>query len=154
MSRLLCLFALALVSGAAQAQVYKCVDANGKTVYSQSPCAKTSRSTTLERNAPAPAPAKEGAGKSILPKTTSEQEQDFRKRRRDQEESLKKDEEKLAEIKGREENCRNARAQLITLGYGGRQMRIDDKGERYYLDDEQIAREKERAQSAVDTWCK
>jgi hypothetical protein len=154
MSRLLCLFALALVSGAAQAQVYKCIDANGRTVYSQSPCPKTSRSTTLERNAPAPSSAKEDAGKSVKPKTLADQEQEFRKRRRDQEETLKKEEEKLAEIKGKEENCRNARAQFMTLNSGGRQMRMDEKGERYYLDDEQIAREKERAQSAVDTWCK
>jgi hypothetical protein len=154
MRQLVGLFVMVLASGAAQAQVYKCIDANGKTVYSQSPCPKTSRSTTLERSAPAPSPAKEEAGKSLRPKTVAEQEREFRKRRQDQEEVGKKDEQKLAQAKEREENCRNARMQLITLDSGTRQMRFDEKGERYYLDDEQIAREKERAQRAVESWCK
>ena len=38
---------LSLCAASAQAQVFKCVDGSGKTVYSQSPCPKDARSTTL-----------------------------------------------------------------------------------------------------------
>jgi hypothetical protein len=162
MERLLFLVAFALAAGAAQAQVYKCVDSSGKTVYSQSPCARDSRTTTLERNArPAAAPAanaaaaaKGEAAKASGPKTAAELEQEFRKRRQEQEEAQKKEEQKLAEAKDREENCRSARMQLTGLESNPRQLRIDEKGERYFLDDAQVEREKDRARRAVDSWCK
>ena len=42
----LALAALALLSPAAQADIYRCVDAQGKTLYSDSPCARDSKSTS------------------------------------------------------------------------------------------------------------
>ena len=37
---------------------------------------------------------------------------------------------------------------------GGRQTGINDKGERYFLDDSQISQGKARAQASVGEWCK
>lgn len=148
----------------AQAQVNKCVDTAGKTVYSQAPCPANTKSASVRQNIPAsPAPSTgtggtggnaTGSAKPSGPKTSAELEQEFRKRRAEQDETRKKEQEKLAEAKGREDNCRSARAQLAGLEAGGRQPRIDEKGERYYLDDAQIAAEIQKSRQTVQDWCK
>lgn len=159
---------LALPSVEVGAQVYKCVDpASGKTTYLQSPCPSNTRSETVRKTVPAVAspatgsgagsqgdPAKAAAAKSTGPKTAAELEQDFRKRRQEQEEARKKEDEKLAEAKTKEENCRSARMQVITLDSGVRQARVNEKGERVFLEDAQVNQEKAKARAAVDQWCK
>ena len=159
---------IAALPAAAHAQVNKCVDrATGKTTYLQTPCPPNTRSETVKKALPAAAPAgtraapgnqgdtaKAGAGKAAGPKTAAELEQDFRKRRQEQDDSRKKDEEKATQAKVKEDNCRNARMQLITIESGVRQARVNEKGERIFLEDAQIEQEKVRARSAVDQWCK
>jgi hypothetical protein len=146
------------------AQINKCVDAAGKTYYSQSPCPPGAKSSTV-RSAPPPAnappPSASGttgagsaAAKSTGPKSIAEQEIEFRKRQTEQAEAAKKDQEKATEATQRQENCRNARGSLASLEAGGRQTRFNEKGERYILDDAQTARELDRARQAVDQWCK
>ncbi len=154
MRSVMILAALAL-AGSAHAQVYKCVDASGKTVYMQSPCPKGDRATTIDRNAPAAAPAP-AAGQNAAPgqKSAAQLEQEFRKRRLEQQEASKKADEQATQDKEKQENCRAAQAQLATLNSGARQMRINAQGEREYLDDSQIQQEKARAQVAIDRSCK
>lgn len=162
MIRFIFLSALSLLAAGAQAQVYKCVDASGKTAYSQSPCPGSARSAPVARAAPpapAAAPAAKGgdAGKAAKPsgpKSAAELEQEFRKRKQEQEDVRKKEEQKLAEAKDKEENCRSARQQLASIEAGMRQARINEKGERYFLDDGQIAQEKTSARKSIDQWCK
>jgi len=161
--RLMLLGVLYLAAAGAQAQVYKCIDAAGKTSYSQLPCAANSRSAAVARTVP-PAPAAAPAGasgasgdraaKAAGPKTLAEQEQDFRKRRQEQEEAAKKEQEKLADARVREENCRSARQQVASLETGMRQQRVNGQGERYYLDEGQIEQEKATARKAAEQWCK
>lgn len=147
---------------ASNAQVHKCVDpATGKTTYLQSPCPSNTRAATLKKTAPAASPApsrgdsaKAGDAKASGPKTTADLERDFRKRKQDQEEVRKKEDEKLAQAKVKEENCTRARQQLVTLESGTRQARIDAKGERYFLEDAQIEQEKSRTRAAIEQWCK
>ena len=146
------LAALLVASGAAHAQVYKCVGAGGKTVYSQVPCPQGARSTTLNSSHAAPPPAAGAA--PAAQKSAAQLEQEFRKRRQEQAEADKKGKEQAAQAKDKEENCRNARTQLVSLDSGVRQMRVNDKGERYYLDDSQVQQEKARARRAVDNSCK
>jgi hypothetical protein len=143
------------------AQVYKCVDASGKTVYSQVPCPANTKSSSVRTAPPAPRPSSPSAASdakpaaaSAGPKTAAELEQEFRKRRADQEEARKKEQEKIAESKDREDNCRAARAQLAGMDAGTRQVRIDEKGERVFLDDSQIAREKDRMRRVVQEMCR
>jgi hypothetical protein len=153
--------AASLPAGRAHAQVYKCVDAAGRTVYSQTPCPASAKSTTLSRTAPStPAPdagadaAKAGAAKDGAPRNAAEQEQAFRKRLQEQQEAQKKDAQKLADAKEKEQNCSSARSQLAQYEGGGRIARFDDKGERTYLGDDEINREKARIRALVDLWCK
>ena len=154
-----------LVASSAQAQVHKCVDAEGKIIYTQDPCPANTKSGSISRSviqAPAAAPAdsaakgdagKSDAPKSAAPKTAAEQEQAFRKRQQDQAKAAKESEQKSAEAQRKAENCRNARERLTQYEIGGRQSRINAQGERYYLDDSQIDQEKARARADVASSC-
>jgi hypothetical protein len=150
-------------SAPAMAQINKCVDASGKTFYSQVPCPPNAKSSTIRSAAPPanPAPASAsgaapaaGAAKAAGPKSAAELELEFRKRRTEQADAEKKEQEKVAEAAQREENCRSSRGALAGIESGGRQSRVNEKGERFMLDDAQLAQERERARKAVDQWCK
>ena len=160
------LFAVAfLVASSAQAQVRKCVDAEGRIIYTQDPCPANTKPGSISRSViqtPAAAPAdsaakgdagKSDAAKSAAPKTAAEQEQAFRKRQQDQAKAAKESEQKSAEAQRKAENCRNARERLTQYEIGGRQSRINAQGERYYLDDSQIDQEKARARADVAQSC-
>jgi metal-dependent amidase/aminoacylase/carboxypeptidase family protein len=148
-----------VMAGTAQAQVNKCIDTNGKTVYSQSPCPSSSKSSVVRQSvAPAPpaaasAASSASAAKSSAPKSAAELELDFRKRQTEQAEASKKAAEKVTEAQQREENCRQSRGTLAGLEEG-RQSRINEKGERVFLNDAEVAAERSRAKTAVEQWCK
>jgi hypothetical protein len=156
--------ALCLAALPASAQMYKWVDSNGKVQYSDKP--PPSNVKTEKLRAPAPAPAtsapaagdtKDGTPKDAVkagPKTPAEQEQAFRKRQLDAAKAQEEEGKKQAEARDRAENCRRAKAALANLQIGGRQIRIDDKGERVYLDDQQIAQETAKAQQEATGACK
>jgi hypothetical protein len=187
MKKALLFIAVSLPAFAAHAQVYKCVDAAGKTVYSQIPCPANAKALPMLRGSAPAAPsgpatpatadasaAKETAGvatgaapgaaagtnagaaagiKATGPKTPVEQEQAFRKRLQEQQEAAKKENEKVAQSKAKEENCGRAREQLVQMEAGGRIARVNAQGERYFLEDEQISQETARARSLVSQWC-
>jgi hypothetical protein len=151
----------------AHAQVYKCVDAKGKTVYSQVPCPSGASATVLGTKPPAArveAPAKDAAAKGdpskpaakdpSKPATAAEQDQDFRKRQEERAEAEKKATAQAAETQRKQEECRRAREQVAQYDMGGRIARMDDKGERYFLDDSQVAQEKAKWQAQADQACR
>lgn len=148
--------ALFVIAGASQAQINKCVDASGKTIYSQGPCPKGAKSSSVASAPPVSVSAgKTGdAAKSSGPKTAAELEQEFRKRQQELAEGRKKDDARVAEAKIDRENCDSARRQLAGLEAGGRQSGINEKGERFFMDDAQIEAEKQRARQAVASSCK
>ena len=164
------LFAVAfLVVSSAQAQVYKCVDSSGKTIYSQDPCPANTKSGTISRSGPsapaAPSPdstadkaaagdaAKTAAPKTAAPKTAAEQEQAFRKRQQDQAKAAKESGQTDAEAQRKAEACRNARDRLAQYEIGGRLSRINAQGERYYLEDAQVEQEKVQARADIARAC-
>ena len=154
------LFAFALLAAAAaQAQVYKCLDANGRTVYRQDPCPPSMTREAMQKGgiSPAPAaPADVAAGKGDVksgPKTPAEQEQAFRKRQQDASKAAKEAEQKTAQAQAKEANCTSAKQRLAQLEIGGRISQIDDKGERYYMDDAQIESGKARARADISQFC-
>ena len=140
----------ALLAAPASAQVYNCVDAAGKTVYSQSPCPAGQSSKTISRSAPPEEPA--------APKTDGKPpanpEQDYRKRQAERAEADKKAAEEETKAKARAENCTRAREALAQFNMGGRFAGVDAKGEKYFYDDNRIAQEKARAQALADESCK
>ena len=61
------------------------------------------------------------------------------------------DEEKRAQL--RQQNCRNARSHLTAMESGQRITRMNDKGEREFLDDRQREDEAQRARSVIQSDC-
>jgi hypothetical protein len=146
----------------ASAQMYKWVDSNGKVQYSDKPPSSNVKAETLREapRAPAPPPAsdsKGGAGKEAAkeaPKTTAEREQAFRKRQAEAAKAQEKEAQEAANARSREEYCQRAKANLANIEIGGRQTRVDAKGERVYLTDEEIAQETAKARQDVAKACK
>ena len=157
------LFLTALGLATANAQVHKCIDAQGKVIYSQHPCPANTKSGTVSRrvdrpaSTPAPAAAdkaaKGDATKKSGPKTAADQEQDFRKRQQDQAKASQESADKAAEAQRKADNCRSARERLANFEIGGRITRVNPQGERYYLEDAQIEQEKARARADVAEAC-
>ena len=75
------------------------------------------------------------------------------KRAKDAEELKKKEAQKKAESEIKAENCKNARVSLATYKNGGRITKTDEKGERVYLGDADIAKGRVDAQAEVDQYC-
>ena len=153
MKRTLLLIALLGAAAAASAQQYKWVDKNGRVQYGDSPPAGANATRLRVPSgaaAPSPAPA---APASKGPLSPAEQEAEFRKRQ----EAAEKDREKQAkasqEAGQKKENCALARQHLRTLESGQRVARTDEKGERHFLEDAQIAQETAKARQSVQDWC-
>jgi Domain of unknown function (DUF4124) len=146
------LFALAF-AGAAHAQ-YRWVDKDGKTRYGDSPPAGV-KATALGAPASGSAPAAPAAASTAAkkgPLTAAEREQDYRKR---QAEAKKADEKSAKESESqaaKAENCTRAKEYKATLETG-RVARTNAAGERYYMDEDQIAQELAKSQQTVQKAC-
>jgi hypothetical protein len=141
-------------AGAAHAQ-YRWVDKDGKTRYGDTPppgVKATALGAPASGAAPAPAPAAGSKDAKKGPLTAAEREQDYRKRQ----EAAKKEQEKSD--KGQKvaaekaENCTRAREYKVTLD-SGRVARTNAAGERYYMDEDQIAQELAKAQQTIAQFC-
>lgn len=137
MRKTLVFAAILLFTGAASAQQYKWVDKDGKVRYGDVPppgANATRMKPPAAASAPAPAPAaKKDAAKA--PKQAEKQQ-------------LTEEQTQM-----KRENCARAQESLRTLESGQRISRIDSKGERYFLDEGQIAQETAKARQSVGQWC-
>lgn len=60
---------------------------------------------------------------------------------------------KQAEMKVNQENCELAKTNLITYQHGGRMSKVNEKGEKVYLEDAEIQQKAEQAKRDVAKWC-
>ena len=143
------LIALAALSftTAIQAEIYRWVDSQGKVQYSDQvpPGVNAQKVTSKPVTGGQPAAATKGY---------QEQEQEFRKRRVEQDEQTKKQAESDQQTHARLQNCAQARRQLDSLQAGGRFTRANEKGEREYLDEKGTEAAIADAKKAADDWCK
>jgi hypothetical protein len=156
--------ALALMPVLAQAQLYKWVDQNGQTQYSDRPppagikgeLVTKKRAAPAAQPVPAPgAPAAPAANKGgAAAANPAGRELEFRKRQISAEEAQKEEEKKAKEQQAKQENCDIARARLKSLEEGGRILKYDKVGERQYLSDEEIEKDKVPARQRVEQSCK
>lgn len=142
---------LAAAAGGVFAQQYKWVDENGKVRYGDLPPAGV-QATPLKppppgAATPAPEGKKDTARASTPGQGAGKRQEDAQKERETQARA-----EQDAQIK--RENCARAQEVLRTMESGQRISRTDSKGERYYLDDAQIAQETAKARESVQQWCK
>ncbi|HEU4351940.1 MAG TPA: DUF4124 domain-containing protein [Burkholderiales bacterium] len=151
MKRAFFVLVLAAAAGSAFAQQYKWVDENGRVRYGDVPPAGVN-ATPLRppaQGAATPAPdAKKDSPKAFAPGQGSGKRQEDAQKERETQAKAEQD----AQIK--RENCARAQEVLRTMESGQRISRTDSKGERYYLDDAQIAQETAKARESVQQWCK
>ena len=127
--------ALTFVASPAIAALYKWTDANGRTVYSDTPPIEAKAE---KMNAPAPA-ANPNAYKDMV-----NQDAEFKKRQAQRSDDASKAEKARADDARRHDTCTQIRGQLKGLSDPGIQIyRFNDTGDRIILDDE--ARKLERA---------
>jgi hypothetical protein len=132
----------ALAAPAAWAQLYKYVDKDGKTVYSDTPPIGADSKQIATPTAPS-------ASKSFV-----ERDKEMEKLRVKEREAAKKEEKKEQTAAAQEERCRQSKDRLTALAEGGRIYKYNDKGEREIMVDEEIESERVKAQKLVDEACK
>src|ERR1700741_426070 len=141
-------------AAAASAQQYKWVDQDGKVRYGDTPPpgvkAQRLKPPPGASAAPAPAPAAKKGEKGEKPLTPEEA---FRKRQEDAQKAQQKQAQSNQESQAKREEGGRRQESLRTLESGQRIVRTDAQGERYYLEDAQIAQETARARQAVQQSC-
>jgi len=147
MKRLI-LLALALATAPlASAQLYKYVDKDGKTVYSdQPPVAGDSKRLRLDTT---PGPAAAAPAKSALDK-----DKELEKGRKEARDQTKKGADTAKAAQAAEERCANARSNYAVFDQGTRIMKRTPSGERVFLEENEIASEKAKARAEMDEACK
>lgn len=158
---LLCATAL-LMSPAAQAQwVWK--DSRGQVHASDLPPPRDIPDRNVIQRpvaAPAPRPAVPGsaspaaAPSASVPAARVDPELEARKRRADDEQAAQKKAEDTRQASQRVENCNRAREALRQLESGLRIARVNEKGEREFLDDQQLGAETQRARQVAASECR
>jgi hypothetical protein len=158
---LLALAAAGLVAAPVAAQqLYKYVGPDGKVQYSDRPPAdgqkaeKVTGGRVSTVTSGASAAAASEAAKSGAPKSLAEREQDFRKRRLEGQEKASKDAQLAEQKRARDENCAALRTQLAGVQSGARIARINEQGERVFLEDNGIQQEIQRLQREIANTCK
>jgi hypothetical protein len=162
MRKILLILLATFAAGAAQAQIKCWTDVNGKRGCGDTPPpgakVTTVRGTT---SAPAPAPtaaaskdgkdAKKDAKKG--PMTPAEQEKDYRERQKEAQKAAAKADAERQDKVARNEGCERTKEYLRTLQSGQRIARTNPNGERYYLDESQVANEVAKAQESMQKAC-
>ena len=120
------LILLGLLAPAAQAQMYKCVDAQGRVVYADKPQPGCKGGAVNIQSSPSI--SGEGLTPQAVPKT-AEQDADFKRRQieRERQDGLEKT--------AQQERCQRVRQEIAWLSAGTRVARINDAGERVFMDD-------------------
>lgn len=167
---------LLAVSFSAQGQLYKWVDKDGKTQYTDQPpppgAARNEKKLDI-KSAPAQPAAAKATDKAVtkaddkgkagdkvtdkekdkpgVPKTTAEKELDFKKRRAAEAEAETKQQ---AEAKQNQEKCAQAQTKLKTFQDTPRITIPDGKGGSIYADDAARQKNIDEAQRDIASFCK
>lgn len=137
------------IAAPASAQLYKWVDKDGKTHYSDTPPpGQESKSLSVGTGATT------SAATPATPKTAVERDKELDKSRQALRDAGKKADDAAKDSAGREEACNRAKGAYATYADGGRIHKYNEKGERVFLDDQEIESERVRSQREMDEACK
>ena len=148
--RLAVLVAALLFMPSAQAQVYRSVDANGKTVFSDKPPPDSMRPATPANAGKLPAGAASAAPESGKNVNWQDKEREFRVRQIDKNASEQREQQE------REKRCEQARRREASLSNSDGIMlyRTDPGGARSFIDDNERSRLAQDARQAVEINCR
>jgi hypothetical protein len=125
----------------AQAQVYKWVDANGKIQYSDNPPPESKKPALIRSGPPADA-------KPAPPTDWQARDRDYRSRKIMQDDAGRREEQVRA---AQAEECRRARYWIDKAGVPV--FRVNEKGERVFLEDAELAARVQTARQYVAQHC-
>lgn len=145
MKRIAALAAALALAPLASAQLYKHVDKDGRTVYSDQPPANAEAKRLNIQNAPAPA----SGNKSYV-----ERDKELEKSRKAAREKQEKSEKSAKSAQEAEQRCAQAKQAYQTYADGGRIYKYNEKGERTYLDDAELETERNRTRREMEEACK
>ena len=159
---LITLLGLAL-AGPASAQ-WKWRDKTGQTQYSDLPpppgvpehdiLQRPSAGTAAHPAAPVAAPASGVSAAPLVANRASDPELEAKRKKADQELADKRKAEEAKAAATRADNCTRAKEQMRTIDSGVRMARINEKGEREFLDDAARAAETRRTREVMASECK
>lgn len=158
------LLALPIVGNA---EIYKWKDKNGTTRYSDTPPPSNIKQETLGAKkgikptaatpvtpvAPQQEPAVNEAAKDSPPVPGSADEEAAAKRQSNAEAEKNNKLEKEKQDAAKAENCKAAKSNLASYEQGGRVYKMNEKGERVYLDDNDFKAGREKAQQEISENC-
>jgi hypothetical protein len=98
-------------------------------------------------------PAKEGKKGAAKEQPMSKEDEAAQIRQRNAEAEKRNKQEKELETKRKAENCTGAKANFETYKQGGRVYKMNEKGEREYMDDKDLQEGKTQAQKEIDENC-
>ena len=163
---LLVLVAFSSASTLIHAEIYKWKDKNGVIRYSDMPPPSnikqesiSGKKKAVQATGQAPltpvetAPAVPANVKKPNPAPLSVEEEAAEKRQRDAEINKKNKQEKELEAKRKEENCSSAKSNMETFTQGGRVYKMNERGEREYMDNKDFKAGKEKAQQEMNENC-
>ena len=153
----------------AKADIYKWKDKGGTIRYTDTPPPSNIKQESIGgkklikptgqaplapvANADATASKDELKGKAPNPNTENPEEIAARLRQKNAEAEKNNKKEKDAQAKIKEENCKASKANLASYQQGGRVYKVNEKGEREYLDDAGLKAGAEKAQKEVSDYC-
>jgi Domain of unknown function (DUF4124) len=164
---ILCVVLLALPS-LGNAEIYKWKDKNGTTRYSDTPPPSNIKQEAIGSKKlakpPVQAPAApvvneqlspevKEAAKDSPPVPGSADEEAAALRQRNAEAEKNNKQEKEAQAKLKEENCKAAKSNLASYEQGGRVYKVNEKGERVYLNENDFKAGREQAQQEINENC-
>ena len=133
-----------LVSTGVTAEIYKCIDAQGSTRYSDKSCAGDA---VIITPAPAPVVSEDTTGR------TDKMQRLLRAYEAEHQEARRAEAEQKAEQEKRKRNCITARNYERGVTRSNRVFRTDESGQRIDLSFEERAAEEARARAEVTRWC-
>jgi Domain of unknown function (DUF4124) len=165
---ILAALALTVVSGLSQAEIYKWKDKDGRVRYSDTPPpsnvkqeSMTGKKKVAAPNGNAPlspvANPATAAVPAVMPKDVeppmSAEDAAARQRQQNAETEKRNKQEKEAQAKLKAENCTAAKANMQTYTQGGRVYKMNEKGEREYMDENGFKAGREKAQQEINENC-
>jgi hypothetical protein len=146
---------LALILVAARpayAQIYKWVDSQGVTHYSEAPPPGGAGKASVLELPQAKSPPDQGPASTQ--QSWQAQDQEFRERQAKKADLHKQEEEREAKsLQARRNACLNAQASLDLLNRQGRLYNVNEQGEKIYLNDDDRQRQSQLAQQRIAENC-
>jgi hypothetical protein len=146
MKRIIVAAVLCAIAPLAGAQLYKYVDKDGKTVYTDQP-----PPTVDGKQINVPSSATPGSTPS---KSALERDKELEKSREKAREAAKKSDQTARDTALKQERCTNATTRYRAFQEGGRISKFDEKGERVMMNDQEIETEREKSRQQMEEACK